>query len=227
MRRRGFLGGLAVLLLTVSAGAVQAQTLLVGTATSPLPYDFDTIADNDYLLGQRFTITTGTWDITSVDLLLHTGLRDADLSIFRDAAGVPDTLLDTDIFPTYTPLGGALEVASFTNLSVTLTPGTYWLVLGATSPGNTGSLGWFFVDGGPADGVNDGLAGDAEDFYAESLDNAATWSVGAVGGSNYYLFELSGVAAAAPEPGTLVLLALGGVLVFTRRRCGAGKEKQK
>nr|WP_309695057.1 choice-of-anchor R domain-containing protein [Armatimonas sp.] len=224
MRRRGFLGGLAVLLLTVSAGAVQAQTLLVGTATSPLPYDFDTIADNDYLLGQRFTITTGTWDITSVDLLLHTGLRDADLSIFRDAAGVPDTLLDTDIFPFYTPLGGSFEVATFTNLSVTLTPGTYWLVLGATSPSNTGTLGWFFADGG---GINDGLAGDAEDFYAESLDNAATWSVGAVGGSNYYLFELSGVAAAAPEPGTLVLLALGGVLVFTRRRCGAGKEKQK
>jgi hypothetical protein len=218
VRRKSFLGALAALLLMVGIGPVQAQTLLVGTATSPGPFDRDTIADNDYLLGQRFTITTGTWDITSVDLLLFTGTRDADLSIFTDLAGVPDTLLDTDIFPVYTPLIGSVEVATFTNLSVTLTPGTYWLVLGATSPGNTGTLGWVFADdGGGGGGVNDGLAGDAEDFYAESLDNAASWSVGAGGGSNYYLFDISG-AAAAPEPGTLGLLALGGVLGLRRRR---------
>ena len=216
MRRRGFLGALTVLLLTLTLGigSVRAQTVLVGTATSPGPFDYDTIADNQYLLGQRFTILTGSREITSVDLLLFTGVRDADLSIFTDAAGLPDTLLDIDFSPTYTSLGGPLEVATFTNLSVTLTPGTYWLVLGATSPGNTGSLGWFFADGG---GINDGLAGDAEDIYAESLDNAATWFTMSGAGSDYYIFEINGVAA-APEPGTLAFWVLGGTLVVVRRR---------
>lgn len=209
--RQALLLGLLGLCVLFGMKPVAAQVPLIDTSASTGAVLGDTIADDLYLLGQQFTVTTGSWSVTSIELLLQDVGRDADIMLFTDSGGLPDTLLGADDLASYTPLGGGFEVATFTNMEVALTPGTYWLILGATEPSNSGSLAWVYADnslGGA--GINSGVAGIAENLFISSTDNGTTWDpVGSLGTTEYYYFTING--ATAPEPGSLGLLALGGL----------------
>jgi hypothetical protein len=66
------------------------------------------------------------------------------------------------------------------------------------------------------------LSGTAGGNYNINVNGVSVTS-GVQAGSSFNLLRFS--VSTAPEPGTLGLLALGGVFGFTRRRCDVGKEK--
>jgi hypothetical protein len=174
-------------------------------------------------IAQGFLMTQ-TISLTSVDLMLQNYQGGAGsglaLSIYSDAGNKPGI----DLYDLSTnisiPSSGSPALASFSGTgSYTLLAGTqYWLNLYATTPSSPSgaSVQWSGVLDSGFSQV-DPSGSDAVDIgQLRSVGNGNSFSGTPSTSELRTAFQLNGV----PEPAGLALLALGGVLVATRRlRC--------
>jgi hypothetical protein len=130
-------------------------------------------------------------------------------AIVGDSAGMPGGTVfafgtQSDI--NRTGLGDVLGLSEYRNdfslgAPLTLTAGTYWLVLHNGSETDTGDPNEFLWETSAANGTLGGM---------ESYDGGATWS----GNFNEHAFQVSAV----PEPASVLMLAAGMLVVGGLRR---------
>ena len=131
-----------------------------------------------------------------------------------DSAGQPGLIVETLIGnPIVNSIwDGSLDTTTFEDITVlssgiTLAPNTtYWLVATATS----GAGVW--VSTNTVNSMSPGLWSITGE-HSVSFDSGGTWSAGTPGHPNQFSIE----ATIVPEPGTLLLLGLGGMML--RRKC--------
>ena len=205
--RTPLLVGCAVVACSLSARA-SAQTVLVSNLAEPKR---DTSAISQLQWAAQSFLTDGSssvlWSVqTRLGDLLGAPVVAAELRA-DDGTGLPGALLTTFTHGAI-PAGPPATLTLTPGAVVPLAPGTlYWLVLGVSGPGQ---FGWDYAQG-------DASAGPGSlEWFAYSLDQGATWG----GASDLFPVQVrvDVVTTAAPEPGTLSLLALGAALTLAAAR---------
>ena len=238
--RFSFLSALALLAITALPQAAQAQATI---DTTPLwtggrgaAWGIPNGPGNNFpSYGQSFTAPTG-----------QTTLDTFSFNITSGKNGFSDTNYQAHLYAwnsgTRVITGSALwssavlnsgTVGGFTlfsfSPSVSVTPSTayiFFLTTADVTQGGTPVGQGFFAELGASGAATDGYVGGGlflnnnASFAGLSSTGwlGAENSGGAVGGDLSFTATFSSGAAAAPEPGTLALLALGGTLVIVKRR---------
>ncbi len=206
--------GLALAALTLSTLALSARAdVVANTFGAGDSYDTGTvrvIAGAGSMLFHYNSaaitfIPSATVSLTSIELALRhlNGTNSYKITLALDSGGQPGTALESWFVSPPTPTG-IVPLTSVTSVvAPQLDAGTmYWLM--AQSTANVQSCFWYVND----QGINTGSV------YSQITSGATPWT----SISNPDLaFRVSGNTA-APEPGTLGLLALGALSMAGRRR---------
>lgn len=173
-----------------------------------------------YGYAQEFTITSGTWNIYQAwfNIGEGDGLPGPPLLQVRNSLGAGqgpgNTVLGAfTLNPNDIPTGfNFANVLAPANQDFILGPGTYWFCFGNDQP--TGGPWIPFADTSTL--AQGGVAGIVTATApAQSSDGGQTFGSPSLGGYSL-IFELD--ATPVPEPGTVALLGLGGLLIISRIR---------
>jgi len=187
---------------------------LYETGGFPLPVGNATFGSNNLNVSTatRFTIPTGVWDVTEVDVPVEnvTAPADALFIIANDNAGQPGAFDWISSVLTGIPAANSsccavttVDIAPSTLLLSSFESTTYWLIV---APGNELNTDQWMLS--PQSGT-----------IAYQNNSSQTWfSVGL--SSNVGAFSIEGTNELAPEPGSAILMAsaLAGLAALCIRR---------
>jgi hypothetical protein len=203
--------GLCGLLTTGLLPSANAA-LLVDNLTEPTRAT--TMVKPDFWATQSFVTAGDAVWLDSVTLLLGEGSQSGSASaeLRADAGGVPGAWLASLPLPALS--GGPTQAETLSPaLPTPLAPlTTYWLVLGASTAGD--SFGWSYAQGNAFGGP--GAFGN----YAFSTDTGRSWH----GLNTDDPFKLRIEVSPVPEPATAAMFLMGGLLLLGLQRAQRGRS---
>lgn len=217
---------LTAAMLAASANNANATTFVDNTAGSQFftasVSNSTTLDVSSQIFATKFTTGSGPITVTGASAVLENsgapdrfGAATYEATIWSDhSSGLfpqPSGLVGTfDTNPSL-PEGASFTTIGFTSTGIVLDPNTsYWLGIRAISGGK---FGWSYT-GSDTETAEAGWSID-NSLTANSADTGAGWSnTSTAFGNSVGRFSISGV----PEPTSLALLGLGGLLVTRRRR---------
>lgn len=196
-------------LLSIQSG--QAQGTLFVSNLGQTPTGSATIGSDSWI-AQDFGTTVNapsTYTLNSIQLLMNPALGNPSgfsVSIYSSLNPVDNLGSLSGSNPS---AGG---IYTYTSSGIILSAGVdYFVVVTAATPIALGSYDW-----SASSGLTENGALYIDDLYFSSSDGSS-WT----GHGRQNVFQMAINATAAPEPGTLGLLALGGMLIGLRKRLGA------
>jgi hypothetical protein len=205
-KKSALIAGLLLALLTAS-GLVRADTTIFDNLAQT-SQGFSSVSDT-FWEAQKFKSDSTNLLLTSGTLTLYSGTAGSGtffLNLYSDAAGQPGTSL-ANLFtgpnpfagPTFPQTGDVL----FGGLSQALTPNTnYWLVLGE-SAGSALDIRWGSTS------IPTGTGSGFQAIAANTSNQGAGWSLSV---NIPHKMQLTAI----PEPGSMLLGLLGGLLLARR-----------
>lgn len=176
-----------------------------------------------YRIGQSFSTTATSYNITSVDIDLSlttttsSGTYKISIYGYNTSNDNPTTEVSGSVIYNGAPtnLSTSVQTLNFNGLNIALSPSTkYYLMLTNNSvTGGTNGIYWEYTN----DASTSASTGYSGTFYADDYYNSPNWSTGAAGNSPYIMRIQS---STVPEPTTWVLglIAAGSLLGVARYR---------
>jgi hypothetical protein len=207
MRKSVLNGFVAVLLGLLGAQIGQAQGTLQVSNLGQTPTGSATIGSDSWIAQDFGTLVNApsTYTLNSIQLLMNPALGNPSgfsVSIYSSLNPVDNLGSLSGSNPS---AGG---IYTYTSSGITLSAGVdYFVVVTAAAPVALGSYDW-----SASSGLTENGTLYIDDAYFSSSDGSS-W----MGHGRQNVFQMAIFATAAPEPGTLGLLALGGMLIGLRK----------
>ena len=209
--------GLPLLAALFAAGLPILKADTISSNLTDVSAGTETAAGSNWLSASFGTGTSSAALDMVTFLLANSAAGTAEVDLYSDGQLAPGSLVAQLASPT--TYGTTLADASFTANGVTLPANsTYWIVLKATS----GAFDWSWT----ADSTGTGIG--YQGTWGSSADAGITWFTSTVYPMQLSVTTSGSGTAAAPEPGTWVLSAIGllvGGGLFRRNRENPAQRK--